>query len=121
FPLSIMLGGNFDPKIWELDYLQVKFVVPYSLPAAMTTEDMTAWKNAGGKVDVKHYILRKESLTAEGSGLLSIDDNLQPIFNFESKIVGYDRFIDDQVQTGTIKPLPAAIARGVFASLARPN
>ncbi len=121
FPLSIMLGGNFDPKVWQLDYLQVKFAVPDHLPADLTQEDMAAWKNRDGKIEVQGYEVRKGALNAKGKGLLMLDDNLQPAFNFESRITGHDRFIEDQLQAGTMQPFPAAIARGVFGSLARPD
>lgn len=121
FPLSIMLGGNFDHKIWQLDYLQIKFAVPDHLPAELTQEHMARWKARNGNIDVQDYEIRKGALKAVGKGLLSLDDNLQPVFNFESRITGYDRFIEDQLQNGLLEPFPAAIARGVFGSLARPD
>ncbi|MFA5592288.1 MAG: DUF2125 domain-containing protein [Micavibrio sp.] len=121
FPLGIMLGGIADPALWKLDYLESSIAVPYRLPRDFTQGAIADWKARGGKIDVRHYEIRLGALTADGHGLLTVDDQLQPVFNLESRLTGYNEFIDAQIGAGQIKPLPAAIARGVFASLARPD
>ncbi len=121
FPLGIMLDGIADPTVWKLDYFETGVAVPYKIPGKLNRESLQAWKKHGGKIDVRDYMVRKESLKAEGVGLLTVDNNLQPVFNLESKITGHDAFIESQLQAGLIEPFPAAIARGVFGSLARPD
>lgn len=121
FPLGIMLGGIADPAVWELDYFEAGIGVPYRLPRDLKYDSLMDWKDHGGKIDVRDYTVRKESLDAQGKGLLMLDDALQPVFSLESKITGYEAFIESQLRAGAIEPFPAAIARGVFGSLARPD
>lgn len=118
FPLGIMLGGNVDPAIWSLDQLEARLVIPYRLPRAMTQEDLGDWQAHGGKIDVHEYRIKKEALQSEGKGFLMLDDALQPVFSFESRITGYEDFIRAQQDKGLIERLPAAIAIGVLGSMA---
>lgn len=119
FPLGIMLGGDVDPAIWSLDQLEARLEIPYRLPQAMTQEDLSDWHAHGGKIDVRSYRIKKETLISEGKGLLALDDALQPVFSFESRISGYEEFIHAQQDKGLIERLPAAIALGVLGSLAK--
>lgn len=119
FPLGIMLGGDVDPAIWSLDQLEARLEIPYRLPRAMTQEDLSDWQTHGGKIDVRSYRIKKETLISEGEGLLALDVALQPVFSFESRISGYEEFIRDQQDKGLIERLPGAIAMGVLNSLAQ--
>lgn len=118
FPLGLSAGGAVDPRIWTLDRLEAKLEIPYHLPRAMTQEELHLWQSRGGKIDVKEYSLKKESLLSKGSGLLALDDALQPVFAFDSRITGYEDFIRSQQEKRLIEPLPAAIAIGVLGGLA---
>lgn len=121
FPNGVSLGGVVNPNIWTLDALRVTFAIPFDMPRRMSEEELRAWQAGGGKIDVRHFALSKGAMTAHGDGLLTIDESLQPVFGLDSKITGYEEFIEAQLRARTIDPLPAAIARGVFGSLARPD
>lgn len=121
FPQGISLGGIVDPDIWHLDSLEADFIVPYHLPNDFNEASIRAWQSRGGKIDVRHYETVKSSLHAQGSGFLSLDESLQPVFRFDSKIGGHEEFIEEQLRLGLIEPFPAALARGVLGSLARPD
>ncbi len=108
FPLGVSLGGVTDPKMWNLDRLKAGVVIPYSLPEDLTYEDLSAWRDAGGKIEVKDYALTKGALTSEGKGHLFLDAQLQPDLSFESEVRGYQDFIAQQQRDGLIEPFPAA-------------
>lgn len=119
FPLGISLGGTFDPKIWSLDAFEAGLAIPYRFPAAFTEEDLRAWHEGGGKIDVRSYELRKNTLLADGKGLLALDDYLQPVFLLESNVRGYEIFIREKMDDGTIERLPAAFAMTMLNGLAK--
>lgn len=108
FPLGVSLGGVADPKIWSLDTLKAGVVIPYSFPEDLTYEDLSAWRDDGGKIEVKDYALTKGALTSKGKGHLFLDAQLQPDLNFESEVRGYQDFIAQQQRDGLIEPFPAA-------------
>lgn len=108
FPLGVSLGGVADPKIWNLDSLKAGVTIPYEFPQDLTFEELSAWRDAGGKIEVKDYALTKGALTSEGKGHLFLDAQLQPDLSFESVIHGYQDFIAEQQREGLIEPFPAA-------------
>lgn len=119
FPLGISLGGIVDPKIWSLDQLDARLEIPYRLPRSFTYEDLQDWQAHDGKIDVREYALKKESLFADGKGLFTMDENLQPVLSVESHIRGYEDFIREQQAKGYIEAFPAAVAIGIFSSMAK--
>lgn len=121
FPLGVSLGGVADPKIWNLDTLKAGVVIPYSFPEDLTYEDLSAWRDAGGKIEVKSYTFTKDGMTSEGKGHLFLDEQLQPDLRFESEIRGYQDFIAQQQRDGLIEPFPAAGAIMLLNSLSRPD
>ncbi len=119
FPLGISLAGIADPKIWSLNQLRAEIAIPYHLPAAFTKEDLTAWKETGGKIEVRDYLLVKESLNSTGNGLLELDENLQPVFYLESVIHNYEAFIAEQKDQGLIDPFASAVGATILNGLAK--
>lgn len=119
FPLGVSLGGVTDPKLWNLDTLEAGVTIPYEFPQDLTFEDLSAWRDAGGKIEVKDYALTKGALTSNGKGHLFLDAQLQPDLSFESEIRGYQDFIAEQQREGLIEPFPAAGAIMFLNSLSR--
>jgi hypothetical protein len=119
FPLGISLGGIVDPRVWSLDQLDARLEIPYQLPAAFTQEDLQDWRAHGGKIDVRHYTLRKETLNSEGKGFFALDEKLQPVFEMQSTVKGYDVFIRDKKDAGLIDPFGAAVAITMLNGLAK--
>ncbi len=118
-PKGISLGGIVDPVLWSLDSIDLGVAIPYSLPEDFTYESLAAWKEHNGKIDVRDYTIKKQSLNADGRGLLTLDDNLQPVFELESTIRGHESFIQTQSEQGVIEPFAAMIATGLLNSLAK--
>ncbi len=119
FPLGISLGGIVDPRVWSLDQLDACLEIPYRLPAAFTQEDLQDWRDHGGKIDVREYYFRKETLESAGRGVFTLDEQLQPTFEMESTVKGYDVFIRDKKDAGIIDPFGAAVAITMLNGLAK--
>lgn len=119
FPKGVSMGGMVDPKIWTLSSLNIDLTVPYALPQSFYEEDLKDWKQRGGKIEIKKYVAQKDQLTAVGQGDFSVDENLQPVFNFLSVIDGYDAFINTEKERGLIDPFGAAIGMTILNGLSK--
>lgn len=119
FPAGIALDGIVDPKFWTLDMLDADVVIPRTMPASFAYEDLAAWQADNGRIDVPRYALVKEQLVAQGKGILSLDEALQPIFSLESRITGYEAFIQSQVDKGNIEPFAGGITLSLLNGLAQ--
>ncbi len=119
FPQGAALGGIVDPSLWAFDRLTLKVKVPHHFPRSMAREDLSAWQQAGGKIDVRDYQFQKSGLMSEGRGYLSLDENLQPVFFMDAILYGHENFIAAQRDAGLIEPFPAAFAATLLNSLAK--
>ena len=118
FPNGLSLQGPvMDPALWSLEGLTISAIIPARLPADFTQESLGQWQQSGGKIDVTDFRISKQTLKAQGKGLLSLDDTLQPQLNFETTAEGYQEFIVEQRNAGYIQPFPAAAAAAVMNSL----
>lgn len=120
FPQGVALGGGlYDPSLWVLDNVWAKIAVPARVPSDYTLENMQAWQQSGGKIDVRDYKVAKGALESVGHGILQLDDNLQPDFYVETTMTGHEVFVQDLMHAQLIEHLPAAILTGMLNSLAR--
>ncbi len=118
FPKGISLDGIADPKIWMLDELNAGIAVPYKIPANFERESLQTWKDNGGKIDLRYYDMKKAELSAGGKGFLELDDNLQPVFSLESRILHYESFVKSQIDKSIIEPFTGAIGLTLLNNLA---
>lgn len=121
FPGGISLAGIADPAIWSLDSLDADVAIPYSLPATFEHEDLEAWHALEGKLELRDYKLVKRALISEGEGMLTLDDQLQPVFTLVSTVKGHEAFIKEQSEQALIDPFAAAIGTTILNGLARPD
>lgn len=120
-PRGVAISGPVDPSIWSLETLDADIVIPSTIPADFTAGSLSAWQRGGGQFDIRRYELTKDGLMSEGLGNFTLDTDLQPEIEFESRIKGYDVFIQSLMQQGMIEPFPAAIAIGALNSLSKPD
>jgi hypothetical protein len=118
FPKGISVGGIVDPSIWTLDSLRAKITIPYNLPHDLSAESLIAWRDSGGKIEIRSYDMHKKSLQSDGKGHLFLDAELQPDLLFESTVRGYQAFIQEQKEAGLIEPFAAAIGLTILNGLA---
>lgn len=118
FPSGVSLDGVADPKIWALDELNLDLAIPFSWPRSFAYDDLLRWRDAGGNITVRHYDLVKGPLIAGGDGMLELDDNMQPVFALNTRVRGYEAFIQEQTQRDLIPPFAAAVATAMFNGMA---
>jgi hypothetical protein len=118
FPQGVSLGGIVDPLIWSLDFLEAEIKIPDPFPQSVMEEDMRAWQESGGTLEINSFLLKKLGLETTGKGYIGLDDNLQPLFMMESNIKGYEIFIQTMKERNLIESFAAAIGMTMLNSLA---
>lgn len=118
-PEGISLDGIADPAVWSLDTLSADIAIPYRLPKTVDEQELLTWQKNGGKIDVRHYSFTKQSLLSEGSGILTLDEKLQPVFTMETVLRDYELFIREQKDKGLIDPFAAAVGTTMLNGFAK--
>jgi len=115
--LSLDIEGVETPDLGlatlgrRVDMLAARLTVLGVLPKAATAAQLTAWRDAGGKLRVDQMALRWGPLTIDADGTLGLDDKLQPQGTLTAKIRGYGPVIDDLQQAGVVKARDAGFAK----------
>lgn len=124
-PLAIEVPEGFtvvepaDAEIWALDRLLVETVIPASLPADLTREDLTAWRDAGNVLTLSNIEAQKQSLALKGSGIILLDENLQPAGELTAHATGHMEFMIWLQQNGYVETKEALLATAVLSSLSK--
>ena len=80
---------------------------------------LRAWRQAEGKINVPAFALFKDSLKLSGSGMLSVDEDLQPAGSLKARISGYAAFLGDLRNSGLIEAKEALITGAVLNGLSQ--
>ena len=118
-PKGLSILAPADTTLWSVDSLRIDTVIPASLPSEMTHEEMSAWKNAGGTIDLQNIEMRKSSLNVKGSGQLVLDNALQPAGSFHARVTGHMEFLNWLQQQGYVKTKQAILASAVLSGLSK--
>lgn len=86
---------------------------------ASPREAATAWRDAGGTIELDHFDLRWGALAIRGSGTAALDPDLQPSGAFSGAVAGYPQLLSALVATGRIRRGDAGIAEMALAFLSR--
>lgn len=89
------------------------------IPAGTTAAALAAWRDSGGTVDITHAEARWGPLHMAATGTLTLDAEMRPLGAFAARIVNYEAALDLFAAEGVLAPREAAIARTVFALVAR--
>ncbi len=116
FPEGMTL--NDGGRSLTFDTFMAKLVIPAHLPRNADYDSLLAWQQEGGKIDVLDYRLQHGPLYAEGSGHLKLDATLQPDITMDSRVKGYEAFIEEQIEARRIERFPGAMATMVLNSMA---
>jgi hypothetical protein len=90
-------------------------------PPGSPRQAATAWRDAGGTVELDHLTLRWGGVGVNGNGTLALDGDLQPVGALSGGVTGYDPLLKALVAAGRIKPNDAQMARLGLALLAHPG
>ncbi len=106
-------------EIWSLDRMRIDTEVPATLPADLTREDLTAWKQAEGHILLKNMELHKDSLYLKASGKFELDHMLQPAGEFQARITGHMAFLRWLQDKKHIETREALLATAVLSGLSK--
>jgi hypothetical protein len=102
-----------------LDELSFGVTLRGEIPAGPPRRAATAWRDAGGTVDIDRFGLRWGDLAITGSGTLALDYELQPMGSFSGAIEGYRQLISALVAAGRMRSGDAQIAGLALGMLAK--
>lgn len=104
-----------------LDEISFAAAVMGPVPTAPPREAATAWRDAGGTIELERVALRWGTLVVTGSGTAALDAELQPIGGFSGAIEGYDELMSALVASGRLNSRDAGFARMALGFLAKPG
>jgi hypothetical protein len=89
------------------------------MPAGKLNEALTAWRDAGGAIELDQLHLKWGTLGATASGTMALDQELQPSGVFSGAVSGYDQILTALVEGGQMRPTDAGLARIALGFLAK--
>ena len=112
-PVAVAPLGN------TIDDLSAGLTVKGALPPGPLIRAISAWRDAGGTVELDHLRLRWGALGAKGAGTMALDQDLQPIGGFSGAIEGYGEILTALVKSGRMGAQEAGLARLALTMLAK--
>jgi hypothetical protein len=91
------------------------------LPPGPLEPALTAWRDAGGTIELRYFRLRWGGLLIDANGTLALDGALQPEGALSAEITGQDAAVDLAVTTGALQPADTTLAKAVLGLLAKPG
>ncbi len=115
--IKLPLGvGPLGDKIDELDF---GATVKGAIPAGKLADAVAAWRDAGGAIELDNLRLKWGALDATATGMIALDQELQPTGRFSGAIQGYDQILTALVQNGQMRATDAGLARIGLTLLAK--
>ena len=115
----IKLPGGVGPLGDTIDELDFGATVKGNFPSGKLADAAAAWRDAGGRVELDHLRLSWGSLSANATGTIALDQDLQPIGGFSGAVQGYDQILTALVQNGQMRAADAGLARIALTMLAK--
>jgi hypothetical protein len=103
----------------NLDGLAFGVTVKGAIPNGKLAQAATAWRDAGGTIELDNLRLIWGGLGATATGTAALDQELQPIVDFSGAIQGYDQILAALVQSGQMRAADAGLARLGLTMFAR--
>ncbi|MEA2755626.1 MAG: hypothetical protein QOJ54_1915 [Aliidongia sp.] len=97
-----VLPSGIESQDGVLDRFSVNGVVEGPVPEQPLAPALTAWRAAGGSVELRQVTLHWGAVDVAGDGTLTLDANLQPEAAFSVRVRGWSALLDDFVEAGTI-------------------
>ncbi len=104
-----------------IDVLALGVTVTGPIPAGPPREAATAWRDAGGTVELDRFQLGWGPLAIAASGTLALDHDLQPAGRLTGSVAGYGELLAALVSVGVMKSRDAGFARMALGMLAKPG
>ena len=102
-----------------LDFLDIDASVVGAIQSERgTNEAITAWRDAGGTLELNDFRVRWGPLGIESAGTIALDGAMRPIAALTADIIGYGDVIDALIMSNMIPLGDAFIAKVAFNMLA---
>ncbi len=82
---------------------------------------LTGWSNAGGAVNLKDFTLDWAPLAIRGEGSIALDQGLQPMGAFTTRLQGFTEGLDIMVQERRMGKQEAAVAKAMLGLMSKPG
>lgn len=116
---QVGLPAAIGPLGNTIDELAFGVTVKGTIPNGKLAEAATAWRDAGGTIELDNLRLKWGGLSATATGTIALDQELQPTGGFSGAIQGYDQILTALVQNGQMRATDAGLARLALAVLAK--
>lgn len=113
------VAPGLGPRI-DTARFQATMSGPLPLPSALR-QAAAAWRDGGGKLEVRESQLRWGKLNVSGSFSLVLDAQLQPAGAGRLRISGHAEALDAMAAAGAMPARNAATAKGMLGLVARPT
>jgi len=112
--------ADVAPVLGEtIDELAFGVNVKGALPGGKLVQAVSAWRDAGGTIELDNLHVKWGGLGATATGTIALDRELQPIGGFSGAIQGYGQILTALVQSGRMRAGEAGLARLALAMLAK--
>ncbi len=115
-------GVSLPQVSTAIDSAHLRARITPSPPVAATPRaSASAWRAAGGQIEIAEAEVHWDRLDAAGTGTITLDDALQPHADGMIDAGGLPQLLDDLVKAGALAPAQAGAAKAVIAILAAPS
>jgi hypothetical protein len=104
-----------------IDELAFRVTVKGAVPDGPLVPAITAWRDAGGTLELDHLHLDWGGFGATATGTIALDQDLQPIGAFSGGIEGFGTILSALVEAGRLDTEAAALAQIALSALAKPG
>lgn len=118
FPNGLKALDN-RKEFFKLDKFYAEFIMPKYLPKTRLKKHLMEWQKDIGEIEFTELKIGRKEMKINAQGSFGLDTELQIKMDMAAKISGYEKFIQFFVKSGTLKPLPAAIAISALRSRAK--
>ncbi len=89
------------------------------IPAGPWPQSLATWRDEGGTVEVERLGITYGPLSAQATGTVALDGDMQPIGAFTAKVQGFRETVDALRKRGLVRRRDAVTAKLVLGALAR--
>ncbi len=116
---GIRLGLSMGPFARKVRAVRLEADLVGAIAPGRLPEALEAWRSGGGTLDVRRFLLDWPPLTITGDGTMALDNRLQPMGAFSTRITGFKETLRTLESGGVIPPGQAASAQIILGLLAK--
>lgn len=94
-PHGINITAPFLDRPLTFDYASIQIRLPYHFPKDLTRDSLLAWQKSNDPFYIPNIVLGAQTISAIGSGVVSLDENLQITADIQARVIGMDSLLDD--------------------------